>query len=706
MSLLFVTFGLSVALFAPPEAVPEGPKVQAASDEAIAKAVRELGDDQFSVREKASRFLWRQGLAAEAALVVAAKSKDAEVRARALRILNEFRSGILPDTPAEIVSLIRQFRSGDPRKQQLAFRELINQQRFTELANLIRIVPDVNMRRQMLTQLMQNPKAVEQFIDLKRLEALIESVAADKDEAWRRAVMTQLLFSNVVLARLAERNQLDIVIKAVERERSVAVRREMISMLFRNQQAMGVLLQHKRLALVFKLVSQDPDKATRSAWIRQILRSPQVVKHLAEDKGLEQVLAFAQKNLEAGERRSLLFEMFRNDSVVGALLANRKFESLVALASTETDAATRGQMLGSLLGSNSAQRHLTQIGQTNLLAQMVKNEKEVICRRELIKTAIAANGSYMLLRDAENQKAIWEFVKSDGKPEADHGWRGDAVLRVLSSTSAAADLLGEKSEAIWLLDLLQEKLPKEHRGRILAGLFAQQRVIAALVGNDQFEPLLELAKAESAEARGRLLGRLVGWPDVTDHLAATNRLPLLIALAEEEKEPAARQAYLHGLFGNVAAMSSLMQEDFYDQLFGFVQAEPKAANRAALFGSFVQTTPVVQQLVARKQVDMLLKVVPNAKDDIARRNYLKKLFSIPPAMTALIENGHFDALVKLARSEADAARGMELARAFYLSPKVIDHLFETRRVAQLLEFAKQLKDPNQFAFLRSLYRNQ
>jgi len=84
-----------------------------ASERQVAQWIKELGDDDFAVREKASRKLWLAGEVAEAALEKALQSDDAEVVRRARGILDKFRWGIYGDTPAEVVALIQAYKSID-----------------------------------------------------------------------------------------------------------------------------------------------------------------------------------------------------------------------------------------------------------------------------------------------------------------------------------------------------------------------------------------------------------------------------------------------------------------------------------------------------------------------------------------------------------------------------------------------------------------
>src|SRR6187399_250338 len=75
----------------------------------IAQAIKDLGSDKFTVREKASQQLWSAGANAEPALKEAANNNDLEVKRRAREILKRFEFGVYPDTPKNIVDLVDQF---------------------------------------------------------------------------------------------------------------------------------------------------------------------------------------------------------------------------------------------------------------------------------------------------------------------------------------------------------------------------------------------------------------------------------------------------------------------------------------------------------------------------------------------------------------------------------------------------------------------
>jgi tetratricopeptide (TPR) repeat protein len=95
------------------------------TQEQIDRWVRELGDENFEVREKASEELWKVGERAEKAVEKALTSTDAEVRRRAQELLDKFQWGIYPNTPKELVDLVQQYKSGPGANQTEIIRKLL-----------------------------------------------------------------------------------------------------------------------------------------------------------------------------------------------------------------------------------------------------------------------------------------------------------------------------------------------------------------------------------------------------------------------------------------------------------------------------------------------------------------------------------------------------------------------------------------------------
>jgi outer membrane protein assembly factor BamB len=86
---LAMTTGILVLFVSSPLLWPQAATAPAASPERIAELVKQLGDNNFKIREEAQKELTRIGLPAHEALQQAAQSKDMEVQQRASTILAE-----------------------------------------------------------------------------------------------------------------------------------------------------------------------------------------------------------------------------------------------------------------------------------------------------------------------------------------------------------------------------------------------------------------------------------------------------------------------------------------------------------------------------------------------------------------------------------------------------------------------------------------
>jgi tetratricopeptide (TPR) repeat protein len=126
--------------------------------EQIARWVGQLGDNEFRLREAASRQLWGAGELAEAALREAARSEDIEVARRAKEILDKFKWGIYPDTPKEIVELIGIYRDAEvPQKLEVVPKLLAAGTPGSKaIRKLLAVEKDLGVKRQVFNKVAEN----------------------------------------------------------------------------------------------------------------------------------------------------------------------------------------------------------------------------------------------------------------------------------------------------------------------------------------------------------------------------------------------------------------------------------------------------------------------------------------------------------------------------------------------------------------------
>ncbi len=154
--------------------------------EQIKKAVKDLGDRSFFVREKASRLLWSAGVDAEGPLQAALKSGDAEAVRRARALLDKFQWGIFPDTPSEVVELIGRYRNGDRNVRMQVVEKLTDQGQpgFAVVKRLADMETDANERQAIYSKLAENAqRAVPPMLMAGKLdvvEDLLERLPAGR----------------------------------------------------------------------------------------------------------------------------------------------------------------------------------------------------------------------------------------------------------------------------------------------------------------------------------------------------------------------------------------------------------------------------------------------------------------------------------------------------------------------------------------------
>ena len=167
------------------------------SDERLAQAmlvrsIRQLDDDSFEVRQRATELLWALGPAIVPALERARdNSPNAEVRLRSEQILLRFRYGIFAHTPESEVKLINRFRWGSQSAKDLAFQQLAKQGSVETLLILLETVTNDKLRFKYQESILQR---LESDVEIERALSLAEEWLAEYPEnAARRRKFWQFM---------------------------------------------------------------------------------------------------------------------------------------------------------------------------------------------------------------------------------------------------------------------------------------------------------------------------------------------------------------------------------------------------------------------------------------------------------------------------------------------------------------------------------
>jgi tetratricopeptide (TPR) repeat protein len=663
------------------------PKIQA--------AIKDLGSRDFATRKEASRVLWRQGLAAEPALRKAAKSSNGETRLRARTILRDFEYGILPGVDAATTALIRGFRDGEPTQRQVSYQQLLAKEKFTTIERLLRLEKRPEVRRTLLTQLVQHPKAVAKFVDLGRIETLIETVAADQDENWRRTVTIQLMFSPKVLEYHAEQKQLAKILKLIQNEKEVNTRRQMLNSLFNSPTTAALIIEKKQLAFLLTALKAESDKQIRGQLLSTMVSNGAAAQKVVENGELGEIMKFADEHIAEDVRAQLLQRLLQSPAIAQALLKEGGVDRLIELVSREKDPATRGQLMGVAVVSSAVRSNLRGKALAELIVKIAQQEKEAAGRREFLQAFLGSNNVTYYLSSGDSLQSVWQLVRN----EDDTAWQARMIALLLRSHRAHR-LLADKEDANWVLQLVQDEAAAPAREELLGFLLANQQTVNALIGQGHFDTMLALAKGQPDRSRGRILSSLIASHPVAQYLVAKNNLNLLVVLAKEESDAATRQALLQGVFRNYTAMPQLLKAGHYDTFRKLIDQDEDPSRRAALFGDFINGNTVLDEIARREDVDLLLEFATTEHEG-GRQQFRTRMFQNQRAITMLLEKGHSEELIAIAKEDEGAFLDKLL-----VVPKVIEHLAAKKQFAALLEAAMKRGDNSRRQMLQRIFYNQ
>jgi hypothetical protein len=696
MTSWFLPLVFSTALLGQVERQEVDNKADDATRREIHIAVNNLGSRDFKTRGEASKFLWKQGLKAKPALELALKSSDGETRLRARRLLRDFDYGILPTVSEEMRALILRFRDGPPNEQQQAFQQLLDKEEYKTIERLIRLEKQPDLRRALLNQLVQHPKAVAGFVELDRIEALIDVVGDDQDQNWRKMVSIQLMFAPKVLEHLAGKKQLDRVLKLMKDEKQAELRGQMLRQLFGSPTTIALILEQEQLAFLFSALKAEPDKKLRGQLLSMLIANHAAAQKLVEQGKISEVTKFADEHVSAEVRHMVFARLLQSPAIAQALLKEGGVDRMVEFVSREKDAATRGKLMAAAIASSAIRNQVRGRALGAIVVKVAKLEKDAAGRREFLHSFLSTNNVIYSFSDTESLRIVWQLVRA----EDDKAWQAKTIAMLMRSYRSHA-LLTNKKEAEWVFALVLDKAAAPVRHELLSVLVNNQQTVSVLVALGRFDTLLTLAKEQPNQARPQIMGSLLANAAVAQELIAKKKLELLITLVQEEQHGPARVASLQGVFRNYAAMTPLMQAGHYDTLHKLAEAEEDPQQRGMLLGDFINGYGVLDQMAKRDALALLLKYA-NMEHEGGRNQFRTRMFQNHNAVNLLIGKGHFDELLAIAKQDKADFLDELLAVS-----KVIERLAAKKEFKAVLELAaKSGNDNTRRQLLQRLFSNQ
>ena len=188
-------------------------KTSESQKEEILETIKQIGSDNFKIRESATQKLWKFGKSAEPLLRDALKNGGPELRYRGTKILEEFELGLYPDTPQDIAKLINDYRSGVGVKKEAAIIKMAELGKTELLMKLIKRENDIGIRKMVAQIVSRNisEQVPSLILDNKidEAEQLLEVAALDHNGMRNYAsflVETNRIESAISKKRIAAKN--------------------------------------------------------------------------------------------------------------------------------------------------------------------------------------------------------------------------------------------------------------------------------------------------------------------------------------------------------------------------------------------------------------------------------------------------------------------------------------------------------------------
>jgi len=115
----------------------------------ISELVQQLENENFKIRDKATKLLWKRGKSALNELKLAAQSKHPEVVSRASYLIRMINIGILPDTPPHLAELVEKFPDAKFNEKGIILKKLHAEKAYSEMLLMLSEMENRDLARQL-----------------------------------------------------------------------------------------------------------------------------------------------------------------------------------------------------------------------------------------------------------------------------------------------------------------------------------------------------------------------------------------------------------------------------------------------------------------------------------------------------------------------------------------------------------------------------
>ncbi|WP_145173224.1 hypothetical protein [Rubripirellula lacrimiformis] len=659
-----------------PAVDPQSPQAKAQIDETI----RALGAPKISIRMEAVRQLRRIGRPATQAVADAAdRHPDAEVRRLAQEIHLDFRFGLFRDTPAIVRQAIADVRSRSEVRWARGVDTLLNFQHFETLLIAIEFQPDTSSRIKMAGMVIQHPAGQTYFMTESSLTSLFKAVRGDTPNP---IVQISSLFSPSIIDAIARNGKLDLLIELFA-DLPVLDRQNGWLLISRSHSALANLFETGGVEKVFSLIQRGTSKQAREEIAASVSGNAIIFVTLIRSGSLPRFLDFFS------DSQTRIIALLSADATLRAILSNLSNDQIIELYERIDSDAPKVATISAL---------------HQLRQRMGGNEKEALRADD----AIAAVEEHFLRVETDafrvaylvNQVRLTSSSRSDDvvkfQSVLDQLIRLDNPLdaeqcAVLTRSRVVARLLANQPAYAWFNKQI-ERLDLTNHALVVRQWINQRDVLVALFESEGALGLqvLDQILSKDSDAHRQLAAGIIRSISSRDSRQMERISNALMQRLETVTHVDTRQAMIASLAGNSMIIRHLIANENLEPLLVQIESIEDIRQRSECLTPLYSHTGIAQALIDLERTDLLLAYRDDAWPADKRIQLLMRIVQSTDCLSALIQQGEFEALDKATRDLANDTQ-RRLSRSHFLaSPSVMAIYLKNGSIDQVKAFLESV----------------
>ncbi|QDT12408.1 tetratricopeptide repeat protein [Planctomycetes bacterium K23_9] len=665
--------------------------LSATDRETVLAIVDQLSNRRFQRRQNAEEELWAMGPAIEPLLIEATKNANLETRERIRFIREKFDLGITPEMPADARRWITTaINSRSDKQRREATAELAKIGYFAATLKVLQRLDSPQQRSEYLSMIMTQTRTTKPSTEQDdfhfRLLGMAVNEANPRDAS---RMIGYVLRASQVRQRATQVTWITKFVDLVGQCPNATARRSLIDGIYFDSKITSGAISTDLLVKWIDLVADEPDRMSRFRHVSKLLSTSALISSYGSSSRAPRFKIDELFNRLSPQGRNALLDTTANVSSALTVLHQKVGDQALLKAAAHTkDELIRGNLIGRLaaLPSWPAKKSADEIVKHDVLS-LIDNEPDGPARHQIVTGYLQGLGrrsSRDVAPSREVIRAIWNRMTT----QDDHAWQLMAIVETYSSEQH----FGAMHDKATIEKMLRcAKLASTKDTQTLAySPISKKHLAAELKKHRMAMPFIRtLDSLPSGANLGSRFSSLLGASQFTNALYDREERRSLLAFVEKHSDSRSRRYAATGILRNKTLLKQLLNEGEFERVKKTLVGGADEKNRGDMLGKLYANGATIEYLVANKRMHEVLDFDTQNLAANYRESVLTQLVGSDDAVTALLNAGHYDSLLKSIENIDNDARQKDLMRRL-MTRKAYARVLATQGslAANLLELSR------------------